>query len=146
MTTVADILARKGSTVYTVAPDATVYEAIKKMVEKKVGALLVLRDAELVGIITERDYLREVILKDRTSVNTRVASIMSTRLVCVDPGTRLAECMAIMTEKRFRHLPVMQGRDLVGLVSVGDIVKHLSAEQAFQIRYLTDYIKGTYPG
>jgi CBS domain-containing protein len=142
---VADLLRAKGSTIYTISGDATVYDAIVEMVRHNVGSLLVVQDGAPRGIITERDYLREVALKGRTSRNTEVSQIMSRDVIVVDPNRSLEECMAIMTERRIRHLPVADTGRLVGLVSIGDVVKQLSKDQKFEIQYLTDYITGKYP-
>jgi IMP dehydrogenase len=142
---VADLLRAKGRTVHTIESRATVYDAVKRMVDQNVGSLLVVDGAEVRGIITERDYLREIALKGRTSKTTPVSEIMTARLVCVGPDQSIEECMAIMTEKRIRHLPVLEDGRLAGLVSIGDLVKQLSKDQRFQIQYLTDYITGKYP-
>lgn len=145
MSRVSDILARKGSAVHTVEPDSTVYDAIDKMVRHNVGSLVVAEGGTIHGIFTERDYLRRIVLEGRTSKSTRVADVMTKRLVCVDPSRDLEECMAIMTQERIRHLPVIENARLAGVISIGDLVKHLSRERAAQIRYLTDYITGRYP-
>ena len=136
MSDVAKVLEGKGSEVLTIDADATVFEAIKRMVEANVGALLV------AGIVTERDYLRRVTIEGRTAQETPVREIMTSPLVYVTPETSVEECMAVMTERRIRHLPVFaEGRDLVGIVSIGDVVKFKSAEQDFQIKFLTEYIE-----
>jgi CBS domain-containing protein len=142
METVADILAVKGSLVHGVRRTATVFEAIESMTRYNVGALVVTDEDQLCGIITERDYLRRVAVVGRTSKTTAVDEVMSTRLVCVSPGTTLDRCMQLMTERRIRHLPVLVGDRLTGIVSIGDIVKALIHEQATQIQHLTDYIQG----
>lgn len=146
MGTVADILSRKGNQVYTIEHDRTVFDAIEYMVEKNVGSLLITKEGAVCGILTERDYLRRIVLKGRTSRETVVSDIMTSRLVCVDPPRSIEECMAVITKERIRHLPVMQGDQLVGVVSIGDLVKHLTKEQEVEIRYLKDYIAGKYPG
>ena len=147
MALVAEILERKGGTVLTIDREATVFEAIQRMVGENVGSVIVTDGEAIAGILTERDYLRRIVLEGRTSKTTRVHEVMSPKLICVDPSRSLDECMAIMTQKRIRHLPVMaQGGALVGIVSIGDVVKHLSNEQEIQIQYLTDYISGKYPG
>jgi CBS domain-containing protein len=146
MSRVSDILARKGSEVHTVPQDATVLEAVTKMVEMNVGSVLITEGEAIRGIFTERDYLRRIVLEGRTSKATPVGKVMSTRIVCVDPSYTVEECLAIETEKRIRHLPVMDEGRLVGLVSIGDLVKHLIKEQEIHIHYLTDYISGKYPG
>ena len=142
---VSDLLAQKGSQVYSIGPDATVFDAIGTMVEKNTGSLLVTRGDEILGILTERDYLRRVALQGRSSRSTRVEEIMTSDLVVVSPGCDLEQAMAVMTEKRIRHLPVIDGPRLAGVVSIGDIVKHLSAEREAEIGYLRDYISGSYP-
>ena len=142
MSDVAKVLEGKGSEVLTTDLDATVFEAIKRMVEANVGALLVTEGGRVAGIVTERDYLRRVTLEGRTEEETLVREIMTSPLVYVTPETSVEECMAVMTERRIRHLPVFtEGRDLVGIVSIGDVVKFKSAEQDFQIKFLTEYIE-----
>lgn len=143
---VVDLLRAKGREVHTVSPAATVYEAVDRMVRHNVGSLLVVEGDEIHGIITERDYLREIVLKGRTSRDTPVREVMTTRVVCVCPDDTIEGCMAIMTEKRIRHLPVLEGGQLTGIISIGDVVKRLSMDQRAEIRYLTDYITGKYPG
>jgi len=142
---VSDLLRDKGSAIYTISSDQTVYEAIVDMVRHNVGSLVVLEGDDPVGIITERDYLREIALRGRTSRNTEVREIMSRTVIVVDPERPLDDCMAIMTERRVRHLPVVEQGRLVGLISIGDVVKRLSNDQRVEIRYLTDYITGKYP-
>jgi CBS domain-containing protein len=140
MSRVADILETKGRNVLTIPGSATVFEAIEKMVEANVGSLLVDdRDGGL-GIITERDYLRRVTLQGRDERTTPVREIMSSPVIYVTPDTEVEECMALMTERRIRHLPVVGDDGLVGVISIGDLVKFRSQEQSFQIRYLTEYI------
>ena len=142
MSDVAKVLEGKGSEVLTIDADATVFEAIRRMVEANVGALLVTDGGNVAGIVTERDYLRRVTLEGRTEEETLVREIMTSPLVYVTPETSVDECMAVMTERRIRHLPVFtENRDLVGVVSIGDLVKFKSAEQDFQIRFLTEYIE-----
>ena len=142
MSDVAKVLEGKGSEVLQIDADATVFDAIKRMVEANVGALLVTERGSVAGIITERDYLRRVTLEGRTERETLVREIMTTPLVYVTPETSIDECMAVMTERRIRHLPVFSdGRELVGIVSIGDLVKFKSAEQDFQIKFLTEYIE-----
>ena len=143
---VIDLLRAKGRGVHTVSPAATVYEAVDRMVRHNVGSLLVGEGDEIHGIITERDYLREIVLKGRTSRETPVKEVMTSRVVCVGPDDTIEGCMAIMTEKRIRHLPVLEDGRLAGLISIGDVVKQLSMDQRAEIRYLTDYITGKYPG
>ena len=138
---VSDILDEKGRDVLSIEAEATVFDAIKRMVEANVGSLLVFEDRKLSGIVTERDYLRRVALEGRTEKETAVREIMSAPLVYVTPETSLDECMAVMTERRIRHLPVLGAdRDVLGVVSIGDVVKYRSKQQDVQIRLLTDYI------
>lgn len=140
MKTVKQLLDVKGHTVWTIGPDASVYEALKLMADKDVGALLVLEGGKLAGIISERDYARKVILKGKFSKDTPVHEIMTKRLVYVRPEQTVQECMALMTDQHIRHLPVLAGEELVGLVSIGDLVKAIISEQEFLIQNLQDYI------
>lgn len=140
MKTVSEILAAKGRQVWTVEPDATVFEALEQMAEKNVGALLVVEGERLVGVFSERDYARKIILEGRTSKGTRVREIMSSEVTCVDPERTIEECMGLMTHQRIRHLPVLQGDRLVGIVSIGDVVNAIISEQQTWIRDLEDYI------
>ncbi len=142
MKTVEQILNAKGSDVWSVTPDATVLEAIKLMAEKEVGALLVMTGEKPVGIVSERDYARKVILKGRSSQKTPIQDIMTTHVVCVSPDQSIEECMALMTEKHIRHLPVMDGEQLRGMLSIGDLVKAVIAEQKLVIKELERYISG----
>ena len=138
---VSDILDQKGREVLSIEGEATVFEAIKRMVEANVGSLLVFEGGRLAGIVTERDYLRRVALEGRTEKETPVREVMSSPLVYVTPETSLDECMAVVTERRIRHLPVLgENRDVLGIVSIGDLVKYRSRQQDVQIRLLTDYI------
>jgi CBS domain-containing protein len=139
---IASVLDEKGRDVLQIEADATVLDAIKSMVESNVGALLVTDDGNVTGIVTERDYLRRVTLEGRTEQETLVRDIMTAPLVYVTPETSVEECMAVMTERRIRHVPVFsEGRDLVGIVSIGDLVKFQSKQQSFQIKFLTEYIE-----
>jgi CBS domain-containing protein len=139
---VAKLLEGKGTAVLQIDADATVFDAIRRMVDSNVGALLVTERGKVAGIVTERDYLRRVTLEGRTEKETLVREIMTSPLVYVTPETSVEECMAVMTERRIRHLPVFSdGRELVGIVSIGDLVKFKSAEQDFQIKFLTEYIE-----
>jgi CBS domain-containing protein len=139
---VSEILRGKGGDVLKIDASATVFEALTKVVEKNVGSILVTEDDEVVGIMTERDYLRKVAIHGRTSHDTQVREIMSAPLVYVTPETTIEESMAIMTDRRIRHLPVVENDEVIGIVSIGDVVKFQSKEQSFQIQYLTDYISG----
>jgi CBS domain-containing protein len=136
------ILEGKSGEVLQIDGGATVFEAITKMVDANVGSLLVTEDGEIVGIMTERDYLRRVTLQGRTDKETPVRDIMSSPLVVATPETLIDECMAMMTDRRIRHLPVVDDGAVVGVVSIGDLVKFRAKEQAFEIKYLTDYITG----
>jgi CBS domain-containing protein len=142
---IAEILGNQKRDVQTIGKDATVLDAIRKMVEQNIGSILVVDGDEIRGIFTERDYLRRIVLEDRTSKSTRVEDVMTSKLVCVDPGRSVEDCLAIVTQERIRHLPVLEEGRLVGIVSIGDLVKFLSKERAIEIRYLTDYISGKYP-
>ena len=140
---VSDILDGKGRDVLRIDAAATVYDAIVKMVEGNVGALLVYEGDRLAGIVTERDYLRRVTLQGRDERTTPGREIMSSELVFVGPDASIEECMAVMTERRIRHLPVLtENQDVVGIVSIGDVVKFQSREQSVQIRFLTEFISG----
>lgn len=142
MARVAEILAAKGGAVYRTSPDTTAYAAVAEMLAQGIGSLLVTDGEAIAGIFTERDYLRRVLLQDRDPRATRVGDVMTPRIVAVEPSRSIEDCMAIMTQQRFRHLPVMDGGRLVGVVSIGDLVKYLSAEREVEIRYLTEYITG----
>jgi CBS domain-containing protein len=136
----AEILEEKGSEVFAIDADATVFEAVQEMVERNAGSLLVTEGGEISGIVTERDYLRRVALEGRTDRDTPVRDIMSSPLVVATPATTIDECMALMTDRRLRHVPVVEEGRVVGMVSIGDLVKFKSKQQAFEIQYLTDYI------
>jgi CBS domain-containing protein len=140
MTAVSDILEQKGREVLEIDADVTVLDAVRRMDEANVGSLLVTEGGRVVGIFTERDYLRRVALERRDDESTAVRAVMSSPLVVVTPDTPIDECMAIMTDRRIRHLPVVSGDEVVGLLSIGDLVKHQSEQQSFEIKYLTDYI------
>jgi CBS domain-containing protein len=142
MNFVAEILKTKGHDVWTVSPDSTVYDALQMMADKNVGALMVLESDKLVGVFSERDYARKVILKGKASKDTPVSDIMSTEPVCVRPDQTIAACMDLMTNKRIRHLPVLDEGRLVGLISIGDVVKAIISEQEFAIQQLEHYITG----
>jgi CBS domain-containing protein len=140
MKTVRDLLAGKGDAVFSVTPSATVYEALGVMAERGIGAVLVLEDGRLVGILSERDYARQVVLKGKASKDTPVRDIMTTSVVYVTPERTVDECMAIMTDRRCRHLPVVVDRRVSGVLSIGDVVKALISERQFEIEQLTSYI------
>ena len=142
MRTVRQVMAGKGGGVYWVAPDDPVLEAIRQMAERHVGALAVMRGDELVGIVSERDYARKVVLMGRKSTETTVGTIMSTPVIQVGPAHTVNECMQLMTDKRIRHLPVVENGKLVGVVSIGDLVKAVIDEQKHEIEDLRRYIAG----
>lgn len=144
METVADVLGHKGTIVHSAAPEARVLEAVEHMCEAHVGALLVASAGVPLGIFTERDLMRRVILAQKSPTTTLVRDVMTTDVVYVDPTTTVREAMAIMTDRRCRHLPVLSGNRVVGMVSIGDLVRSLSFEQAFEIQVLTDYVRGAY--
>jgi CBS domain-containing protein len=142
MEIVKDILEAKGYVVWTIHPDAMVYDALVLMAEKNVGALVVAEGERPIGVISERDYARNMILKGRTSRDTAIREIMTPLAVTVRPEQDLEECMELMTDKRVRHLPVMQGDKLIGIISIGDIVKGIISTKEFIIEQLEKYIKG----
>ena len=147
MQTIAQLLDQKGHDVWSVSPDSTVLEALSVLAEKRIGALLVMEEDRLVGICSERDYARKVILEGRSSRNTPVREIMTAAVLCGRPQQTVEECMALMTDRRIRHLPIVEGNDaegedVVGVISIGDLVKAIIAEQAFVIEQLEHYIHG----
>jgi len=140
MATISDVVSEKGSEVVRIGPDNTVFEAIRAMVDANCGALLVTEDDEIAGIITERDYLRRIALEGRTSKETLVKEIMSAPVVYVEPSCEVEEALALMTDRRIRHLPVVADDTLKGIVSIGDLVRFQTKEQSFHIQYLEEYI------
>ena len=140
MATVSEILADKTGDLLTIDADDSVLDAVRKMVEANVGSLLVEVDGSIQGIVTERDYLRRVTLEGRTEQDTPVRDIMTSPLIVIGPETTIDECMALMTDRRIRHVPVVDHGDVVGMVSIGDLVKFKSRQQSFELKYLTDYI------
>jgi len=140
MTLVSQILQLKGSHTWTIAPNATVFDALTLIAEKDIGALLVVENDEVVGIFSERDYARKIILHGKSSKDTEVQEIMTSEVLCVSPNQSVRKCMALMTDKRIRHIPVLDDGRLVGVISIGDVVKAIIAEQQIIINHLEDYI------
>lgn len=140
---VDQLLDGKGRDVWSITPDATVYDALELMAEKRIGALVVLEGEQLAGLFSERDYARKVILQGKSSKGTPVADIMSRRVLCIGPEQTVQDCMAVMTERRIRHLPVVAGGRIVGVVSIGDVVKAVIADQEEVIEHLEHYIMGS---
>jgi CBS domain-containing protein len=140
MKTVRQLLQAKGSQIYAIAPDARVFDALKLMAEKNVGALVVTEGGSLAGIISERDYARKVILLSKSSHDIAVRDIMTAKVFTAQPGQTVEECMALMTAKRIRHLPVTEGERLIGVLSIGDLVKEVIADQETTIQQLESYI------
>ena len=140
MKTVKQLLQGKAHGLCTIGPDARVYDAVKLMADKDIGALLVVAQDKLVGILSERDYARKMILQGKSSHDTPVREIMTEKVVCVQPNNTVEECMALMTDKRFRHLPVIENDRLIGVLSIGDLVKETISEQQFMIKQLESYI------
>ena len=140
MKTVKQLLQGKSQGLCTISPDARVFDALKLMADKDIGALLVVENDKLVGILSERDYARKVILHGKSSHDTPVKEIMTERVVCVQPKNTVEECMALMTDKRIRHLPVIENDKLIGVLSIGDLVKETISEQQFMIKQLESYI------
>ena len=144
MATVRQLLNTKGNEIWSIAPQATAYEALQIMSEKDVGALLVVVKGKLVGIFSERDYARKVILKGKSSKDTQVGQLMSYEVFSIEPQSTIEDCMALMTAKRVRHLPVMENNRLIGIVTIGDVVKQAIADREFLIQQLQKYIAGEY--
>ena len=142
MKTVRDVLRRKGREVSSVGPDTTVYDALKQMADRNIGAVVVLDGGHPIGLFTEREYARQVILKGKSSRDVAVREIMVSPVVCIAPQQNIEECMALMTDKRIRHLPVMEGGRIGGIISMGDVVKAVIADQSFAIQQLEQYITG----
>ncbi len=143
MKTVREILSQKGNDAYSVSPDTLIFDALKIMSKKEIGAVLVIEDDKLVGIMSERDYARKVALEGKTSKDMPVKEIMSSKVIFVNPDRSPDECMVLMTKKRIRHLPVFENSKLTGLISIGDVVKAVIDEKEFHIDQLVQYIKGT---
>jgi CBS domain-containing protein len=143
--TVVDVLSRKGGEVWTIEPDASVYDALEIMAQKEIGALLVISDSVLIGLLSERDYARKVILKGKSSKETPVREIMTSPPVTIPGTTHVSECLSIMTERRIRHLPVVENGYFLGVVSIGDMVNWIISRQEQEIEHLHHYIAGGYP-
>lgn len=141
-TRISEILTHKGGLVWSVSPEATVLEAIQMMADKNVGALLVTKDSRLVGVLSERDYTRKVVLKGRSSKDTPVREIISGKVISVSPDHTVEECMRLMTEHRIRHLPVVLGAKILGVISIGDLVNSIISHQTSAIQQLETYITG----
>ena len=144
MNTVSQLLKNKGSKVWSISPQAPIYEALELMAEKKIGALPVIENNQLVGIFSERDYARKVILKGRSSKVTLIGELMTSKLYCVTLNDTVDTCMVLMTSKRIRHLPVLENDQLLGIVTIGDVVKHVISGHEITIHELEKYIKGGY--
>jgi CBS domain-containing protein len=143
MSRISEILAVKGSQVHSVAPQTSVHEAVALMVQHNIGSLLVLDGDETTGIFTERDHLRRVTLPNRDPKTTPVGEVMTDRVIYVDPERTVEECMGIMTQQRIRHLPVIRDNHVIGMISIGDLVRHVSNEREVEIHHLTKYITGS---
>ena len=144
--TIDSLLEKKGSAVFSISPETTVFDAIKLMSDKNIGALLVMSQGKLHGIFTERDYTRKVVLKGKSSKETAVREIIVTPFVSVEPGETVEECMRLMTEHRVRHLPVLNGDQVLGILSIGDLVNWIISAQHLALTQMQDYISGKYPG
>jgi CBS domain-containing protein len=140
--TISEILNHKGATVWSISPDATVFEAIVMMTDKNIGALLVTEQGKLVGIVSERDYTRKVVIKGKASKTTAVREILSSHVISVSPSHTVEECMRLMTDHHFRHLPVLDGEKVVGIISIGDLVNWIISAQHTTISQLQTYITG----
>ena len=144
MSHVRDILSAKDGKIQSISPKAPVYEALEKMSEKEIGALVVMENKKVVGILSERDYARKIILQGKSSKNTLVQEVMSTNLFSVTPDTRVEDAMVLMTGKHVRHLPVFEKNKFIGIISIGDVVKLVISQKDFLINQLSDYIAGKY--
>ena len=144
MTTIAQLLNTKGDQIWSVEPKATIFEALEIMSEKEIGALLVMVDGKLTGIFSERDYARKVILKGKSSKETQVGELMTKKVFYIDPQKTINDCMAMMTAKRIRHVPVIEDNQVVGIVTIGDVVNQIISEQEVTINHLENYITGSH--
>ena len=142
MRTVSELLSAKGNSIWSTRPNATVYEALQIMAERNIGALLVLESGKVEGIFSERDYARKVALQGKPALETPVREVMTSKVIGVEQNRTIDECMALMTEKRIRHLPVLDGDRLIGIISIGDVVKEVILDQQFTISLLEEYITG----
>jgi len=144
MNNVAEIIKLKGNDVFTISPNITVFDALKILSEKNIGALIVTKNDKIVGIFSERDYARKIILKGKSSIVTTVSELMTTDVLYVSPADSIDDCIDLMSDNHIRHLPVLEEEKLVAIISIGDVVKHIIKHQKFQIRELEKYIKGGY--
>ena len=144
MTTIAQLLNTKGDQIWSVEPKATIFEALEIMSEKEIGALLVMEDGKLTGIFSERDYARKVILKGKSSKETQVGELMTKKVFYIDSQKTINDCMAMMTAKRIRHVPVIEDNQVVGIVTIGDVVNQIISEQEVTINHLENYITGSH--
>ena len=144
MTTIAQLLKAKGKQIWSVEPKATIFEALEIMSEKGIGALLVMEDGKLKGIFSERDYARKVILKGKSSKETPVGELMTKKVFYIDPQKTTNDCMAMMTAKRIRHVPVIEDNQVMGIVTIGDVVNQIISEQEVTINHLENYITGSH--
>ena len=144
MTTIAQLLNAKGDQIWSVEPKATIFEALEIMSEKEIGALLVMEDGKLTGIFSERDYARKVILKGKSSKETQVGELMTKKVFYMDPQKTINDCMAMMTAKRIRHVPVIEDNQVMGIVTIGDVVNQIISEQEVTINHLENYITGSH--
>ena len=144
MTTIAQLLNTKGNQIWSVEPKATIFEALEIMSEKEIGALLVMEDGKLTGIFSERDYARKVILKGKSSKETQVGELMTKKVFYIDSQKTINDCMAMMTAKRIRHVPVIEDNQVVGIVTIGDVVNQIISEQEVTINHLENYITGSH--
>jgi CBS domain-containing protein len=143
---ISAILGQKSGEIFSVTPDTTVHDAVAMMDEKNIGAVLVMKGNKLVGMLSERDYTRKVMLRGKRSADTKVSEIMSSDLTVTNPNDGVEECLRVMTDKRFRHLPVLEGDKVVGIISIGDLVKYVISCQSAAIAHLENYISGGYSG
>jgi CBS domain-containing protein len=144
--TAASVLEAKGRAVYAIEPEASVFDAIQRLAERNIGALLVMEDGRLAGVFSERDYTRKVALQGRSSKETAVREVITGRVITITPSTSVSECMRLMIDNRIRHLPVMEGDQVVGVISIGDLVNFIISAQRAAIEQLQSYIAGGYPG